>query len=343
VDTAERLFRDLCTPVRLREAEKGAFDADAWTRVTEAGLTFALVPENAGGFGMPAMEALQIAQIAGEHQLPLPLCETMIAAWALGTLGLDIPEGPLTIAHASTRDSLRLVRKAERWRLTGVAHRAPWGRHARAIAVCAIADDGPRLACVDRSGFTAQNGYNLAVEPRDTLTFDAALPDNRVAIAESLDAGTLRAAGAIMRSLQMAGALTRLLAMTITYAQDRVQFGKSLSQFQVIQHSIAILATQAAAATAAASLASDSFSDMRIDGIAAAKARIGEAASIAAPIAHQIHGAMGFTYEHPLHFVTKRLMSWREEFGGERQWQTLLGARVRERSADGAWAYLSSI
>lgn len=343
MDTAERLFRDLFTLARLREAEKGAFDADAWARLEEAGLTLALVPESAGGFGMPPTEGLQIARIAGEHQLPLPLCETMLAAWALGTLGLDIPSGPLTIAYPSIRGSLRLVREAGRWRLNGVAHRAPWGRHAHAIAVCAIAEDGPRLACVDRSGFTAQNGQNLAMEPRDTLVFEAELPDDRVAVTKSLDAGTLRAAGAIMRSLQMTGALTRLLAMTITYAQDRIQFGKSLSKFQVIQHNIAILATQAAAASAAASLASESFAEMHVDGIAAAKARIGEAASIAAPIAHQIHGAMGFTYEHPLHFVTKRLMSWREEFGGERHWQTLLGARVREHGADRTWAYLSSI
>ncbi len=344
MDTADRLFRDLCTPARLTTAESAGLDAGAWALVCEAGLPLALVPERAGGFGMPIEEALQIARIAGEHQLPLPLCETMLAAWALGTLGLPIPDGPLTIAPSSVSDRLALMREDSAWRLSGTAHRVPWGRHAAAVAVLAEADDGMHLALVDASGFVSLPGHNLAMEPRDALVIDQVLADDCVTTAGGITAGTFRAAGAAMRSLQMAGALDRLTSMTIRYAQDRVQFGKPLAKFQAIQHNIAILATQAAAASAAAALAAEAFSDgMRVDAIAAAKSRVSEAASIAVPIAHQVHGAMGFTYEHPLHFVTRRLMSWREEFGAETEWQQLLGGSVRRHGADGAWAHLSSI
>jgi len=344
LDTVDRLFRDICTPARLRDAELGQLDMVAWARVVDAGLPLALAPESAGGYGMAPEEALQIARSAGEHLLPLPLCETMLAAWALGTCGLPIPEGPLTIAYASPRNELRLRREGADWRLTGTAPRAPWARHAEAVGVLAEAEDGLCMALVRNASFTSRAGQNLAMEPRDTLTFDTRLSAESVAASGDITLEKLHAAGAVMRSLQAAGALTRLSDMTIQYAQDRVQFGKPLSKFQTIQHSIAILATQAAAASSAASLAAEAFADgMRIEAIAAAKARIGEAAGIATPIAHQIHGAMGFTYEHQLHFVTKRLLSWREEFGNEREWRKLLGARVRMLGADNAWAFLSAI
>jgi acyl-CoA dehydrogenase len=343
VEIADRLFRNLSTPARLSEAEKGDLDAGAWAQVHDSGLALALVPESAGGFGLAVVEALEIVRIAGEHLLPLPLSETMCATWALGAFGLAIPEGALSIAPASGHGDLRLTRERGRWRISGIAHRVPWGRHANAIAASAISDEGLRIACVSAAKFSIEPGVNLAMEPRDTLSVDAFLDEDCVTgTVGGID--PLRAAGAVMRSLQMAGALGRICDMTIQFAQDRVQFGKSLSKFQVIQHNIAVLATQAAAAGSAASLGADSFNvDFRVEGVASAKARTGEAASIAAPIAHQIHGAMGFTYEHPLHFATRRLMAWREEFGSEREWQALLGARVRAGGADGAWAFLSSI
>ena len=60
--------------------------------------------------------------------------------------------------------------------------------------------------------------------------------------------------------------------------------------------------------------------------IAAAKARIGEAVALVAGVAHQVHAAMGFTHEHTLHRSTRRLWSWRDEFGTESEWQAWVGA-----------------
>jgi acyl-CoA dehydrogenase len=71
--------------------------------------------------------------------------------------------------------------------------------------------------------------------------------------------------------------------------------------------------------------------------IAVAKVRAGEAAGIGAGIAHQVHGAIGFTYEHQLHFVTRRLWSWRAEFGGEGYWAEELGRGVAALGADALW------
>ena len=59
--------------------------------------------------------------------------------------------------------------------------------------------------------------------------------------------------------------------------------------------------------------------------------RVGEAAGTGAAIAHQVHGAMGFTYEHTLHHATRRLWAWREEFGNETYWAMRLGRMVAEQ------------
>ena len=60
-----------------------------------------------------------------------------------------------------------------------------------------------------------------------------------------------------------------------------------------------------------------------------------------AAIAHQVHGAMGFTYEHSLHHATRRLWAWREEFGNETHWATQLGHMVAARGADQLWPFLT--
>ena len=90
-------------------------------------------------------------------------------------------------------------------------------------------------------------------------------------------------------------------------------------------------------------MAAEAFSSMRTPAIAAAKARAGEAAGIGAGLAHQIHGALGFTYEHSLHFLTKRLQAWRGEYGGEAEWNAWLGHHLATAGADQLWAELTAI
>jgi acyl-CoA dehydrogenase len=77
--------------------------------------------------------------------------------------------------------------------------------------------------------------------------------------------------------------------------------------------------------------------------VAVAKARVGEAAGKGAEIAHQVHGAMGFTREHNLHYCTRRLWSWRDEFGNETLWQARLGREVARQGADALWPMLTRL
>src|SRR5439155_7009539 len=110
-----------------------------------------------------------------------------------------------------------------------------------------------------------------------------------------------------------------------------------------IQQNLAVLAGHAAAADIAAAHAfrAADRGDAAFE-IGVAKVRAGEAAGIGASIAHQVHGALGFTYEHDLQFVTRRLWAWRAEFGGEGWWATALGREVAGWGADALWSTVTS-
>jgi alkylation response protein AidB-like acyl-CoA dehydrogenase len=343
MQTAARLFSSDAF-AKMSQTRNAEFPAGAWHALTETGLHLALLPEKAGGFGVPPRDALILLRVAGEHLVYLPFAETMLATWLLAAAGLPIPEGPLTAGPVLATDHLTLSRVGDRWRVQGDARRIPWGRDACALAAFADHDDGPFVVLVPRSGWQATPGTNMAAEPRDTLRIDARLEDAAVVPAPAgIGPAEFRAVGAAMRSLQLAGAMARVRDMSIQYAQDRVQFGRSLAKFQVVQHYLAILAAQVAAAVAASDIASEAVDTaVRVEAIAVAKARTSEAASSIASIAHQLHGAMGFTEEHNLHRATKRLWSCREEFGNEIQWQRLLGRRAAEQGPAQLWAGITS-
>jgi acyl-CoA dehydrogenase len=341
-ETAARAFAPHCEPGALREAETAGPSEAAWASLADAGLHRALLSEAAGGYGVPVADALSLLRVAGAQALPLPLAETMLAGWLLAGAGLAVPDGMLTVAPVVAGERLMLEREGGGWRLSGRASRIPWGRNADAAAVLAFDGERPMVALVPAGAWEATPDQNLAVEPRDTLTFAASLASAAVAPARP-EAVHLRAVGAAMRAMQISGAMTRIAEITVAYAQERVQFGRPIGKFQAIQQNLAVLAGQTAAACAAADLGAEAVSEgVRLLPIAAAKARAGEAAGIGAAIAHQVHGAIGFTYEHRLHFSTKRLWSWRDEFGHEAEWQRLIGRHMARAGADRLWAEITA-
>jgi acyl-CoA dehydrogenase len=155
--------------------------------------------------------------------------------------------------------------------------------------------------------------------------------------------GNVPAIGALVRSCQMAGAITEVLNLCVTYAGERVQFERPIGKFQAIQQQLAILAGEAAAAELAAQIACravDRGGEAFLE-IATAKIRTGEAVGKAAAISHQVFGAIGFTEEHHLHNLTRRLWSWRAEYGTESIWARRLGRAVAEQGADQLWPNLT--
>ena len=153
--------------------------------------------------------------------------------------------------------------------------------------------------------------------------------------------------GAVMRSQQMAGAMTRVLQQCIQYARDREQFGRPIGRFQAVQHNIAMLAAETAAAGSAADAAVKAIDRYGLDdprtkiAVASGKIRSGEAAGSGAAIAHQVHGAMGYTHEYSLHQSTRRLWAWRDDFGPESLWAGRLGRQVAAAGDSELWPALA--
>jgi acyl-CoA dehydrogenase len=339
-EAAERLLEKHCSADARRRADGGELPKPLWRALEDAGYAAALVPEGAGGAGLELPDALSLLIVAGRHAAPVPLAETMLAGWLLSSAGIAMPAGPLAVAPVRDEELPVARQEGGAWRLDGKASRVPWASQAAAIAVLARSGKACVAALVAPGDCRVTRGANVAGEPRDEVEF----PGARCAAAPTrLDEHALFALGAVMRSAQMAGALQRVLEASVTYAGERVQFGRPIGRFQAVQQNLAVLAGQAAAATAAAEAAIEAAArDLHALPVAAAKIRAGEAAGIGAAIAHQVHGAIGFTQEHTLHYATRRLWSWRDEFGSEAWWSRRLGGEIAAKGADGLWQFITA-
>ena len=354
VDTVTRVCQDLCEPGIINEAEEGKWPAALWDALEESGLTLTWVSDEIGGAGAEISDGFDVLKVGGAFAVPVPLAETLMAGWLLGQAGIQVPSGPMTLAPcaAGTRITLK------GGQLEGTARGVPFARAADHIAVLAReagpvpAQEALVVAIVRAGACSIVPGTSLAGEACDDVSFDAVVPVTVAPAPDGLDEAALEAFGAAVRCVQMAGALQRILDQCVQYALEREQFGRPIGKFQAIQHMLAELAGEAAAAGAAAeavaeaisaegALGRDGWSDAALAEIATAKVRIGEAATKGSGIAHQAHGAMGFTYEHSLHHRTRRLWVWRDEFGNEAEWSMRLGRMVAARGADDLWGFVT--
>ena len=334
-ETTGRALRDLLTDAARAEIASGAMPQELWSALEELGLPYALLTEEAGGFGAPPAQALSLLVIAGEHALPLPLADTMLARFLLAKAGVEAPPGLLTLAPGAE------VVLDSRGRASGRAWNAPWGRHAAAVVAVSETADGPVVLAAPQSALQVEPGADIAGDPSDTIRFEA-VPTSRA----PFTAQEARAAGAATRALMIAGALSAVTAMTTQYAEERKQFGRAIGKFQAVQQNLAVLAGQSASALAAADLAADAvvaWGPGLVPAVAAAKVRCGEAAGVGAAIAHQTHGAIGFTREHRLHHYTLRLSAWRDQFGREAEWARYLGGHLFAAGPEGLWPALTAI
>jgi len=348
LDSVGRLFEDHCTKDVADKAETGTFPAALWHAVSETGVPLAALPESAGGADAEWSDLFAVLRVAGRFAAPIPLAETMLAAWVASAAGLEVSEQPMSVGPVRADDRLTLARDGNGWRLTGRASRLPWAAQAGRIVLLADGPDGEMAVALDSvAGIDVAPGRNMAGEPRDTLTFaGVALAGDAVApIGDGVDRAALYRRGALARAVLMAGAMDRALDTAVTYAGERKQFGRPIAKFQAVQQQLAVMAGQVAAAGAAADAGIEALSlgdpAMQEFLIAIAKTRVGDAATLASEIAHQVHGAIGFTKEYSLQLSTRRLWSWRDEFGGEVEWAARVGAFICARGADALWPTLT--
>jgi alkylation response protein AidB-like acyl-CoA dehydrogenase len=146
----------------------------------------------------------------------------------------------------------------------------------------------------------------------------------------------------------MAGAMGQALALSIEHVNTRQQFGRPLGKFQAVQQSLAVMACEVRAVEAAAAALAARLDAVGLDPaaaafeIAAAKLRANRAVGVVTAIAHQVHGAIGFTAEYELNRVTIPLMRWRGEHGNDAYWAAKLGRQLAGLGGQGLWEALTA-
>ncbi len=357
LDTADRLLREQCSKELVDAAEAGTWPESLWRTLMETGLPWAAAPERLGGAGLDLPDALGLLRLVGSHAAPVPLAETLVATALLGedAAVTTLPAGPISIALPSADSTFEARRTGEGWRLEGSIADVHFANVAEVILVVVASPDGLVLLRVKPADVAMNAGRNLAGEPVADLDFAGIdiSAEQATGVRSLQTREQFLALMALTRALMSAGGMQSLLDLSVGYALERKQFGRPIAQFQAVQQQLAVLAGEAAAAIRAADAGLEALADafaedgdagrleaaVRAAGVA--KSRAGEAAGRGAEIAHQVHGAMGFTYEHRLHHRTRRLWAWRDQYGSETYWQSRFGRQLCAAGADALWDELT--
>ncbi len=313
-----------------------------WRTVTELGWSGVGTPEEAGGSGGGFDDLAALVEACGRNTVAVPLAETAWARRLLAAAGRTLAEDTATVVLPRHGEEPVLDGTS----LSGTVPRVPWGCAAQRLVVLArdTASTGVLVTlAADTPGVLREPGTNLAAEPRDLVRLDGVTitDEDRIGPAPELD--SVAAPGALLRAAAIVGALETAVTHTIGHVTVREQFGRPLIAFQAVGSILARMVSQLTLArTAVEAAVTASRAEVAVDRAAAAAVIAGTAATEVARGAHQLHGAMGVTREHPLHLATRRLWSWRDEFGGDRHWAQLLGERLARLGPDGVWDWITT-
>lgn len=326
---AERLFTDLLDPETIDAAEADVFPEAVWRAVNESGFGLALVPESKGGVGASLREAAAILSGAGAHAAPGPILELMLGNQILAQAGYEPVDRPLALVFA---DGTALTGSV-------VVRNVPWLGHSSRCLVAVPTDSGAVMVTVLpthalRHGREIENAGG---EPESWVELPgsadwAELSDTKFE--------ELIGRAALLRGAQMLGAMQWCLQRSAEYSQERRQFGRAIAGFQAVQQMMAEMAASVMAAGAILDAAVHAPHEPSL--VAAARARLGDAADTVFSFAHQVHGAIGFSHEYVLHYRTRRLMAWRDQFGTVAHWREMLAKRFVGLQADDVWPCLTA-
>lgn len=327
----------------IAEAARGVLRAapGSWKDVARLGFTALTVPEELGGSGGDLRDAAVVVAEAARQHAPLPVAEAnFLAGPLLAAAGIGLPDGILTAGTGA-------VTADEEGRLSGILPAVPWLRDAGYLVTLARTAAGEAVALIPVAapGLSVTRGANLAGEHRDSAVLDGVAPARLATPATGRDwAAAAELLGAAARAVQIGAVAQAVLDLSVRHAGERVQFGRTLDRFQAVQQLLARLAADATTVSVAADAAVLALAE-RAPGagllVAAAKAEASALALEVARAGHQVHGAIGFTAEHPLGGHTKRLWSWRQEAGNELHWRDRVASLVDDASGQ-LWPLLTS-
>jgi alkylation response protein AidB-like acyl-CoA dehydrogenase len=331
------LLHDECTEAEVRRVMTSAdgFDRALWAKLAAQGVPGLLVETEYGGVGLGAPELEAVAEETGAALLPAPFLSSAVLTVALiQAAGSDADKQRLlpgladgtaigTVAVTGPRGTWAAdgvdIRAGADGTLTGTAHFVTFGQIADVILVVALADGGPAVFQVAPGapgfGRTAATVFDPTT-PLSTYTF-ADTPAQRIgtagwdAVQRALDLVVIALAG------EQAGGARRIFDVTVEYLKTRIQFGRPIGSFQALKHMAADLLLQVESATSAAQHAAAQFEDTqsRSGAVALAGFACAEAYAETAMQAIQMHGGIGFTWEHPAHLYLRRARTGLQLFG----------------------------
>ena len=307
IDPFERLLKEAAPLDKLRGFERGALITELWAALEASGFLDVLVPEEAGGAGLPAPVVIPLLQALGRHLVPAPVAETMIARALLGRADAEPIDGPILIATASA-DGAGGYR-------SGVLPHA-------SVAQVALVDTGAAELIVTELGDAVRMATGVHASQARSLWWKGEPPALATIPRPS---GGLRPLAAVVRAAAIAGAAEAVARLTIDYAGTRMQFGKAIGRNQAVQQQLAVLAEQVVMARAAAQIGLRGGVPPTSRAAAIAKQIASRAAEQIAAIAHAVHGAIGISEEYDLQLYTRRLHEWGGADGSASYWATLLG------------------
>ena len=294
-----------CTPADIREAWASplGWSPPRWAALAEMGVVGITVPEEFGGMGLGLVDVVLLLEEAGRAGLPEPLVETI----ALGV--------PVLVDAPGQQGSVL----QSRW-LSAVAD----GGVRIAVGTSSMravpGAEGAELLLLERDGeLHAMPAAAVALTPRPALDGSRRLaqvdwePSPSTLVVSGFEAEEVLAAlgdrAAMATGAVLLGVADRLIAMAAQYAKDRSQFGKPIGSFQAVKHHLADALVRVEFARPMVYRAALSLSDGDRDAslhASMAKAMASDAATLAARTALQVHGAIGYTWEHDLHLWMKR-------------------------------------
>lgn len=305
-------------------------DLEFWNELVDLGLGRLTTCEGRGGSGATWLEAADLLRTAARHGIPTPVVEDdLLAGWLLERAGLPVDAMLRTAAVADT---------------SGAVDGVGWAREAGGIVILAERGGRWHVADVPPSFVRIESGTNIAGEARDRVTLWR--DDAEWAPVDLSTRLEFLLRGALARAIQTAAALEAAVDQSIKHVRVREQFGRPLSKFHVIQHSVADAAAEASLARAATDSAllhvlrcgwDDPGTTSRI---AIARSCTAHATGIVVRAAHQLHGAIGTTAEHPLHRFTLSAIGWRSEFGNPHYWNRLLTDAALRAGGDDLWKFV---
>jgi alkylation response protein AidB-like acyl-CoA dehydrogenase len=317
------------------------FDAAAWQQLADLGLLGLAIPEEHGGAGYGLLDVGVVLEEAGRYLLCAPYFSSVVLATtvlleagderASATYLPRMADGSLTGAFALTEDPVRwdaegvatrAVRNGDGWRLDGTKTFVIDGHTAGVLLVVARTDAGISLFAVDADASGMERTRLETLDPTRRLA-TVVLSSTPATLVGTDGAGWAVVAkvldvAAVGLAAEQVGGAARALEMAVDYAKVREQFGRPIGSFQAIKHTCADMLLEVESARSAAyyalwAAATDSEELPVVASIAAAYC--GDAFYHCAAKNIQVHGGIGFTWEHPAHLYLKRAKADQLMFG----------------------------